>query len=234
MKNLKLVEPFKYTFSILNRLTMDNHGPFESLAEALEFSYEKYGWDSKFGEDVSRIPFYTLFDDKLHFWKEKDRKAPRLVALRIEEYSPVLAEEIDDTRREIRASRKYNYHYNHYSNKYNRANDLFVKKGDGRKIKKPYGARLRHYPPNSWWNNQTEGTEAVAGGMLRYYRHPRTKAELSFNEMIENEYRNEYPNLVRHRRTTLCSSWDDLPIGAWDVYNSWKHHSKRRKQWIPR
>lgn len=67
---------------------------------------------------------------------------------------------------------------------------------------------------------------------MRTLRKMKTHAERKWNVGHETDH-GEY-NLVRRRRFGLRSSYDDVLVGALDAQKSWKHHSKRRKQWKPK
>ncbi len=63
-----------------------------------------------------------------------------------------------------------------------------------------------------------------------YFRPIRTYAEARTNVGHADEYG---PGIVRWKRTgrLLPDAWWDLPNGSWATDKSWKHNSKRRKQW---
>lgn len=42
----------------------------------------------------------------------------------------------------------------------------------------------------------------------------------------------EYRVKIRRRRMNVPQAWDDLMVGEWNTWKSWKDHSKRRKQWL--
>jgi hypothetical protein len=65
---------------------------------------------------------------------------------------------------------------------------------------------------------------------LHHYRPIRTTQERRMAIAHGDEYGMEF---VRGRRSFrgLPSSWDDYCSGVWSLQNSWKHHSKRQKQW---
>lgn len=65
---------------------------------------------------------------------------------------------------------------------------------------------------------------------LNHFRRIRTANEHRQNAACVQDIG---PAFVRGRRRgkTLPSSWDDLPNSSQFAVKSWKHHSKRRKQW---
>lgn len=63
------------------------------------------------------------------------------------------------------------------------------------------------------------------------FKKIKTFQELKLNcgHVIEYGYA-----MVRGRRRKLPTAWDDIPCQVWKQKKSWKHNSKRRKQWKPR
>ncbi|WP_298373011.1 hypothetical protein [Azospirillum sp.] len=39
---------------------------------------------------------------------------------------------------------------------------------------------------------------------------------------------------AKRNHANIPSNWDDKSVAAWDTRKSWKHYSKRQKQWIGR
>ena len=63
-----------------------------------------------------------------------------------------------------------------------------------------------------------------------------TQNERSQSSLLEyDEDALEYGVRARAKRNhrNLPTNWEDKRIAAWDYRNSWKHYSKRRKQWKP-
>lgn len=102
---------------------------------------------------------------------------------------------------------------------------LVKKKGDGNKIKSDWSYR-------EYWNTWTNEVDYTNDSLGIYYRRIRTTAERRANTGCDADYG---PGLVRRSRCwrNLPNSWDDYTCGAWSVRASWKHNSKRRKQWKP-
>lgn len=80
-------------------------------------------------------------------------------------------------------------------------------------------------PDTSW--EEFRGLTVPHTGSNRWrgggYRHPRTTQERRASQ--------EHPRLVRGRRNkaNLVNAWDDV-LRSW--YKSWKHCTKKRKQWM--
>lgn len=62
-----------------------------------------------------------------------------------------------------------------------------------------------------------------------YYRPIRTFQEIRTKEGHRRDYKEE--GLFRAKATDPPSSWVDRPCSIWKTMDSWKHHSKRKRQW---
>ncbi len=108
--------------------------------------------------------------------------------------------------------------------------NLVKVKNDFKKIKNSYRTYARtwrswHYTPDSEFYYSNAET--------RYYRHPQTQREAR----IACGHADEYGlRAVRPKRnhTNLPDTYDDLQSCVYNTRKSWKHNSKRRKQWIPK
>jgi len=66
------------------------------------------------------------------------------------------------------------------------------------------------------------------------FRCPKTRHETTKNIGHSDRELHEYgKNLVRARRMSLPTAWDDFLKTSRSSEKSWKHHSKRKKQWKP-
>ena len=64
------------------------------------------------------------------------------------------------------------------------------------------------------------------------YRPIRTHQERAMHELHKKEYRQIRQLKLRARRgKTLPCAWHDINVSAHAYTKSWKHNSKRRKQW---
>jgi len=88
----------------------------------------------------------------------------------------------------------------------------------------PY-AYLRWYRPI-----QMVEREWVNNARHRYFRPIHTRPEMRWNEA---HCRDIDPEIVRGRRRKrlLPDSYWDIPCSMWKTDKSWKHNSKRPKQW---
>lgn len=104
---------------------------------------------------------------------------------------------------------------------------LVYRKGSPKKIKATYRVR----PYHSYWRGHSVSYHNEVRG---YYRHPKNQRERAANYAHAHEYGEQLVRAHRRTREGLPSSWDDRSCSAWKTEDSWKHHSKRRKQWIPK
>lgn len=67
---------------------------------------------------------------------------------------------------------------------------------------------------------------------LKPYHPIRTHQERAMHELHKKEYRQIRQLKLRARRgKTLPCAWHDINVSAHAYTKSWKHNSKRRKQW---
>ena len=99
------------------------------------------------------------------------------------------------------------------------------------KIKKAYSKRL----------GNVRGVLKNSYIVVSNYRHPKTYSELKKNNMFFNNIEDEkysyidlyFRNKINRRgRKHLPTIWDDIQPSVFDNENSWKHYSKRKKQWL--
>lgn len=64
-----------------------------------------------------------------------------------------------------------------------------------------------------------------------YHRYPKTQRERRILGGIIDDYG---WSMVRGKRRNLPSNWDDRSCSLNKTETSWKHNSKRKKQWIPK
>lgn len=106
------------------------------------------------------------------------------------------------------------------------APDVRYQKGNPNKIKRGYYEWSRYWRAD--YNPKADWYEAPF--KFGWFRPVRTRNETRQNAAHEQDIG---PEIIRGRRRgrNLPSSWDDLPNSKQKSSKSWKHHSKRRKQW---
>lgn len=103
---------------------------------------------------------------------------------------------------------------------------LVGKKNSPRKIKTNH--------QKSWGSSYWSGNLHLRNNKVGCYRHIKTRAETRWNEAHSDPEFYEYGCLVRPGRQKLPNVWDDIMVSLHKTEKSWKHHSKRKKQWIPK
>lgn len=214
MKNLQLVEPFKHTYFVLDRITMGSSQRYDHLYKL----FDDYG---------SYVSYYSDgYGDKITYMDETNvRKAIICVETGI-----ALAHlQIKEAMIGYNAKRKtYIDQKNH-----KRENDLIRYRRNDKKIKLDWASKLHHASFN--YRGYVYDSHYSKCGNMGYHRMGRIVRELSCYENIIKEYDREYPNLVRGKRRSIPANWSrEKGISAYHSADSWKHHSKRRKQWIPK
>lgn len=235
------VEPYTPTYRVHHKPTGEVHGDFVHLIEAVNFakSQPKRHYQQK---SIS-FTFKSEPDGSYTNWL--DGYLGYLVPRRFETLYYPAAEWVitDDTGRlvgeeAVKAVEREEYmkrwddrqvYYREYDERRNMLDRRLVrKKGSGHKIKTHYQMYERLI-------------QAYRGGVeldyrndvMGYFRRPDTLSERRANAGIVADYGESF---VRGKRRggNLPSAWDDLTCGYHDKRKSWKHHSKRRKQWKPK
>ena len=103
--------------------------------------------------------------------------------------------------------------------------DVRYKKGNPNKIK-------RGYHNGSWWDDPSDQYYHYPYATVGWSRNFKTFQERKRNAADAAEYGNEIVR-GRRRRSNLPEPWDDLYNSTCRSLDSWKTHSKRRKQWKP-
>lgn len=231
--NLKETDGFKPTYKVYDKTKAKHVGIFYTLYDAISFVQDNT-------EVITfRVPLhsYTMklepaiqVKDGNGFWDSKvynrtytytSYDPPRFVILTTLGDIVPEAEVVEETKRN-RHRKHYKWSHIDYTEWCNRRNSrLIYKKGSTNKIKLAFRKKLTRL--SGFYNNDIRG----------YYRHPKTHSEMKIAAAHVNEYGE---SIVRGKRRVcnLPDSWDDLQNGSYRSELSWKHHSKRRKQWIPK
>lgn len=216
----KEVPPYTNTFRVFNKTDRKVHAEFVDLNDAIDYvysrvkvryyNYEKISFTLKFEADFVYSPY--SFGKPKTFQTEKP--SPWVILTDLGDI--VTKDEIHDARRGIFKWRNYTSRWDQYDAIRKRLN---AKNGSPTKIK---GSYKTIEEVDRWGTNMVRG----------WGRRPNTTQEIRMAEAHMDEYGE---NIVRGSRRphSLPSSWSDLPISSWKSEKSWKHNSKRRKQWIP-
>lgn len=227
MKDLQLVEPFKHTYYVLDRITMVASQRYDDLHKLFKDhgSYVPHYADG-YGE---KILHFKNPDGDIRFVRPYETEINVRKAIICAETGAAL------THQQIKEAAKgyVSYKGRGEGKSYKRENDLIRYKRNVRKIKTVWASRLR--PSYFTYNGNFEDAYYSKCGIMGYHRLGHIESELAELDSIVKEYEAEYPNLVRGKRRSIPRGWSrEKAVGAYDTANSWKHHSKRRKQWIPK
>lgn len=227
------VVPYIHTYRAYNKFTGETSGDFARIEDAYAYILAQpkrhylqppVGFTLKIErEGISRVLIGYDYSDTDRRWTRglgrsicKYEYFPQADWVILNDLGVLVTEgELKTARRNSRTPRKSDSQIRYEL----RGTRLTRKKGSGEKIK----LSCARVADNSYW-----GYDTVA---RKYYRNPSTIQERRINESHIEEYGEEF---VRGRRRILPSSWDDISVSLWKTEDSWKHHSKRRKQWKPK
>lgn len=217
----KDVPPYEHTYRVFNKATKIYSNVFLELIDAVE--YVMRNDDSKRGrlswwwmENKISYVLHTEADIRRWAWNSDTIPAPLNVI--VNDLGDVL------TREEIKDSLVgYKWKDSSSRRKYIETNKMRMLriKGSANKIKQS----CEHIPYESRWG------DGYTTRVLGYGKRVATMNEKKASEGHIDEYGD---GIVRgsRRPRQLPDAWDDKPIAMWDTMYSWKHNSKRRKQWI--
>lgn len=196
----------------------------EELIEAIEYIESRFTKMTYEHPNVSftmKVESYTYTEYYGSFLTR-----PRKYTIKTYEATPfvILADGVIVDRETVQKAIQIRWRENHSNSKWESRwalrealNERLVKvKGCGNKIKT---VCAKYMGDRGYWRS--------IGG---YYRSTKTQQERRVNDGHMNEYGTE---MVRGKRRDryLPNSWDDIQSSLGRAEMSWKHHSKRRKQW---
>ena len=123
----------------------------------------------------------------------------------------------------------YRYRYKKYENQHylliEARNDqiesnLVIKNNNVDKIKKSHARKIKH----SSWIGEFYYTRVIRGSHRRVHTR-------QIYRNVAGVLKDEGEPVFRGKQCNLPTYWDDLPLGVWKSFKSWKHNSKRKKQW---
>lgn len=107
---------------------------------------------------------------------------------------------------------------------YQRDSRLVCSRGSPKKIKQTYRKFYKGF--GRWGHNFSRVIRS-------YYRHPRTHGEIKQACAHADEYGEQIVRAKR-RYKNVPDAWDDYCSDVYHTEKSWKHNSKRRRQWVPK
>lgn len=249
-KKLIEIEPFKLTYTVENCYTGEKFEDLADIGIALGYAEKLMklaDWKHERGYMMRGSPvlfngsIYHLFNDRRskhpHGWVNYEVLGTRWKYSRFSLKDGIrplvvydnLGNIIDPSvlvgykaKKPSYKGRKYDHSQRYYQR--NLTDKATCKrKGDNRKIKTNWATT--EYVDRDGEVQYNYGTS--------HFRNVNTKNEMTQNLAHENEYGQEFIR-GRRRGRNLPNSWDDVPSSYWDCRRSWKHHSKRKHQWVPK
>lgn len=98
--------------------------------------------------------------------------------------------------------------------------NLVIKRDNVHKVKKTHARKLKF----RGWIQEFDYSRVVRG----HYRHIHTVAN---RRKIEGVIKDEGEPVFRGKQRNLPTYWDEISLSVHKSFKSWKHNSKRRKQW---
>lgn len=243
-KKIHNVEPFRLTYTVQNIYTGQKFDELESIEHALY--YAKFlichaKTKTLPGKSVAYSgSFYDLFTNSFHKnahgwtffvkggvyyrWINEYVRAETPPIIIYDNLGRVVEPGILTNHKPKNPDYKNSYRksYEEWRNKRNKIDRSLCKhKGDARKVKTNWAV--------------TETVDKY-GDVDYTYAHSHFRSVGTKNEQTQNvAHMDEHGyEMVRGRRRKLVSSWDDVTSSYWGCRRSWKHNSKRRKQWVPK
>lgn len=230
----KDVPAYSSVFRVFNKTDLTVHAEFDALTDAvlfikvqpmkrLRWEFDDISYTLKLEADTS----YTVFGNYLGFRVPRKyetkyiRPTPWVILTDLGDV--VSREEVSSARHEINMIRWCNLDSCWKNDKWNNGKKRLKKTShSAKKIKNTY-ATIEEC--------DFEGGLYYRNIVRRYFRSPKTYQEARMAEAHVNEYGNELVRSSRNERN-LPHHWDDIQVSACYSERSWKHNSKRCKQWI--
>lgn len=213
--------PFVYRYFLVNRFTKAEFGPFDSILEAKQARFKEYHYAyinrEMYGDSLSlshrEAQYFFYYNENLLSFEK-----PFCIR---DQFGNVIPPSVIKA-----AGNEYNYKsYSYYTPCWMKRQrieaNLVKKKGDGNKIKSDWGfiEDYNHHNEVRYCN--------------RVRKRPHTQSERRANAGCVKEHGE---GMVRGKRRymNIPNSWDFYDGGFYDTMPSWKHNSRRRKQWKPK
>lgn len=218
--------PFVFRYFLVNRYTKEKFGPFDNIVDAKAFKYEKYRyiyWDGNSYADKLEFNHQERQNQWAHNilgrTKEVDRHAKKPFAI-LNHLGDVIDPKIvhEAGRGEWR------------NNRYERWRERGLISGARREFRKYNPNKLKMLYSTVKTVDSLGDIEYDETWMRSHYRRIRTTQERRMAIAHMDEYGAQMVRGKRRART-LPNAWDDYSSNVWDLKESWKHHSKRNKQY---
>lgn len=212
--SLHIVEPFEYSFVLTNRRTgrQSHYGSLDEVLIAVR---------GRCANEPDFLPHRFSSDPRLTPY-EKERMCFQGPLWHVCNHLGRVIEqhELEDRLAHLPSPQPWRRPFVYETEPQGLSKRLIRIKGSPQKIKSTY----QHVKKTGWHGH-------CFGRVCSFYRHVRTQNERrhTHNHFIEWQ---EFDRMARAKRKKLPTYYDDTLVGAHKTAKSWKHHSKRRKQWI--
>lgn len=255
MKTMQEIEQFEYTYCVRNLYEDKFPRYFQTLEHAygyvLRYICPRHNYNGTWVKDYAEVSDDDLFAESLvpsdHMWRDthsdgdyswnrfytfRKGSKPFLVTNNFGAVIPASAfKRIIPAEKSLPAKAIERLDRKAKERKINEARNEFidsqriVKKGSADKIKYEMGVYYRNSCNGGWFREN-----------MKINHRTRTTQEKRWNLAHDNEYFEEYGVKSRAARCgyRLPSKWEDPGNATWGPRRSWKHHSKRKKQWKPK
>lgn len=218
------VEPYKHTYRVFNKILKKYELNNVDIVEAVEYVYKKHretnvGWGCPVVSETFRREL-DIVDSRFISW---------LPSKYITNVTPppkyLITDEVDGIVTLRRVQELYNIHFRKRRNYEfsDCVNERLYRDIKRKKIKRAY-----RYAPYNYGNGIISYRNVVCG----YHRTIKTSNEIRKACADITDYGFEFVRAKRNHKN-IPNSWDDINSNIYSTKKSWKHNSKRRKQWIP-
>ena len=211
------IVPFKYEYYLYHRFRKHCVGPYRSIDDATYSDRKRIAetFAEKWTPDCHAIHDMALFGCQ---WSMRRKEPEWLVVNQLGRI--ITLKELYAVNHTTRTWPKNNRYWDYWDKAQATALRLVRKKDNVNKIKGSYAYFYKGI--------DRDGNARYNRCVRSFYRHVKTKNENRQNVgcMADKEY------IVRgKRRYHNIPKWDDQSVSNFRYETSWKHNSKRRKQW---
>lgn len=226
MKNKTVpTEAFPITYRVIQRDGMFVRGSFDSIADAKNFVYTKY---PRTGDFSAVLPIGYREEERRAVFSGGAVQYVTILKNRwciTNQWRDVVDPKIIDATGPRYVPKNYSFYYHRYDAV---RKGLVKKKNDGLKIKTVWAYTNRWSPYLKEWCFK----KAVRNKGFATLQERRANVGCMHEDFI-NEYGTVFVRGKR-RKSYLPTTWDKTRLNRDKCFKSWKHNSKRGKQWKPK
>lgn len=209
------VTPFKYTYYVVSRF---NRKRIELKGGELEKILAYVGKENITAETEIHPP--EIARSGIQWFAVEYMKAKYGPEYTLYNHLGAVIDPKDVYNVEVPPRRRWYYRYERNWSEWDEKKKRLVRrKNNVNRIKESYGT---YHDPDQYGESYTTIIN-------NYHRYPKTFNEIRKN--VADEADGKWTARGSRKYRQLPNSWDDRPIAAWKYRESWKHNSKRSKQW---